>query len=171
LAANEVTSLDVLTMGVAIVGAVTGIVALVVQSIQFRSSGPRLKVDLLWAWIGPGGSGAITVPMTGKRPTPPEQGYDTLMLAVQARNTGRAATTVETAGIRRSDGMRFHHPTAPVGPSTPVRLEAESSVMFFVDPQPMLVAAEVIPATGGIAAYVMLGSGREVRSGEVLKVS
>lgn len=170
MATNEVSSLDVLTMGVAIVGAVTGIVALVVQSIHFRNSGPRLHVDLLWAWIGPGASGAITAPMTGAKPEPPERGYDTLMVAVQARNLGRAATTVETAGLRRSDGMRFHHPTSPVGPSAPVRLEAESSVLFFVDPQPMLAASEVIPSTGGIAAYVVLGSGREVRSEELLKV-
>ena len=90
----DVTALDLTTLIVAIVGAITGIVALVLQAIFFRSSGPGLRCELLWAWVHRSGRGAVTMPLAKGVAEPPDPAYVRPMFAVEVRNSGRAPATV-----------------------------------------------------------------------------
>lgn len=49
--AADVSALDLMTLVVAIIGAITGIVALVLQGIFFRNSGPGVTCMLAWARV------------------------------------------------------------------------------------------------------------------------
>src|SRR3954471_17244416 len=91
-----VTALDVLTLTIATVGALTGVVALVLQAVFFRRSGPAIRVELKWALIGDGG--AITLPVE-RMHAPVPDGYDHQRAAVEVRNTGRAAATVQEIAL------------------------------------------------------------------------
>ena len=160
---SAVTGLDLVTLAVAIVGAVSGVVALALQGLFFRNSGPRVVAGLRYAWINPAGA-AITLPIGAQITGPPQQGFTTLMLAVEARNKGRAATTVEKVSIDLPGGVAFQHTSPPVGPGVPYRLDAESSETWYLDPAGILSAAEVFKVPALVGGAITLGSGRVIRT-------
>jgi hypothetical protein len=159
-AAEEVTGLDILTLAVAIAGAITGVVALVMQNVFFRNSGPRVRCALKGAWVHRFGAGALTFPMDRGFGAPPEPEYDRPMFAVEVRNRGRAATTVDQVLIDLPDGTAFRQPAPDIGPACPHRLEAEASETWYLDPQPIITAAQVFKIPPDVRAVVVLGSGR-----------
>lgn len=165
--ADATSALDILTLVVAIAGAVTGVLALVLQGLFFRHSGPRIRPLLQWAWVDEGGAGAITLPINSPFTGPPEPGYSRLMLAVEVRNRGRAATNVERVAVDLENGITFHQPTPDVGPGFPVRLEAESSETWYLEPHAIRAAAEVSKVEPRVRAVVTLGSGRQHRTPRV----
>jgi hypothetical protein len=88
-----VTALDLLTLVIAIVGALTGVIALVWQAVTFVLTGGRARVELKMAWLGPGGAivgepGSWTL---GRSPAP---GYDSECLGVEVSNVGRLPISV-----------------------------------------------------------------------------
>src|SRR5690606_28340167 len=103
----EVTGLDLVTLTVAIVGAITGIVALVLQAIFFRNRGPRIRCELRWAWVHHSGRGALTMRLTDGIADPPDPAYGRPMFAVQVRNSGRTPATIERVAVDLPNGMTF----------------------------------------------------------------
>ena len=53
---TEPTTLDIVTLVVAIIGALTGIAALVWQAVEFSLTGARVRVTLKSAIVGPSGA-------------------------------------------------------------------------------------------------------------------
>jgi hypothetical protein len=152
---------------VAIAGAVTGVVALVLQGLFFRHSGPRIRPTLQWAWVHEAGAGAITLPINMPFTGPPQPGFNMLMLAVEVRNSSRAATSVERVAVDLENGITFHHPNPDVAPGFPVRLEAESSETSYLEPHAIRAAAEVSKVQPRVRVVVRLGSGRQHRTPRV----
>jgi hypothetical protein len=151
---------EIATLAVAIVGAVTGIVALILQAVFFRRSGPRIEANLKWAWINPAGSAwTIAVDQPLVRPPGPRA---FLRLAVHVRNRGRAAATVERVEIE-IPRLTYGDPAPEVGPGLPLRLEPETSETWYLNPIAVEVARK-LEAKPRIRAVVTLGSGTRVRS-------
>lgn len=61
-------------------------------------------------------------------------------------------------------GAAFYQPEPSVGPKCPMRLEAESSATFFVEPAAVGAALEAFKLKPVLCASVQLGSGRIIKS-------
>ena len=155
------TALDVLTLVVAILGALTGVAALVWQAVTFALSGGRVKVALKTAWLGPGGA-IIGEPGTWKPGQPPAAAYDTECFGVEVRNVGRLPVSVTGWGVK-------------VGPAElgdvqnvwnkplPHRLEVGEAVTWFVEARQVMSAADTIRPPE-LRAAASLGTGKRVVS-------
>lgn len=158
-----VMTLDMVTLAVAIIGAVTGVAALVIQGWHFRRSGAVIAVDLRVAWVKEGSHSVILTDVEGLPTEPPAPGYDKLVLAVGVRNRGRSAATIEHIGIRVPTGLEA---TMDRGTDeAPIRrVEPESSEKWFFDPLPILELVERLGEQKYVCGVAGLGSGRTVLS-------
>lgn len=159
------TTLDLITLVLAIIGTV-GTVALTVWAIaEWRLSGGRVRVTLLAAALGGGG-----VAISGKSldvwrtdPTFNQQAF-----AVEVRSTGRLPVTVEKWAILCARGSVSLLENV-WGPTLPHRLEAISSATWYLPADGVIAAqASFVKGIGTpntpIRAEVILGDGRVVRS-------
>jgi len=133
-----VTPLESITLTTAIVGAVTGSVALVWTVWQFVLAGPRVKAEILEGRMGTDGF------MRGGSAWAMSEGPPVFVLVVRARNRGRAPITVNAAGIELDGGMIVSQPPHPgIGQTLPHRLEAGTSAEWAVELDPVIAAFRV----------------------------
>lgn len=121
---SDPSTLDFVTLGIAAVGAVTGIAALGATWAQFWLAGPRLRLT---------GSTAIGFDEVGR-----------FFLSVGVHNRGRTAASVHGISLQLADGQQ-HIPLSPLmtqgharGPSFPVRLEPFTEETWLVAVEPLV---------------------------------
>lgn len=132
VAQDPVTGLDLLTLGIAVLGALTGLASLVWQAVSFVLSGGRPKVELLEAWLGTGG-GVTGVPGTWPGRRPPVPTMDQEHLAVRVSNVGRLPLSVTSWGIKIGPTELSHTPGGLWNKPLPYRLDVGEQQTWFVD--------------------------------------
>jgi hypothetical protein len=153
----NVTALDITTLVIAIVGLAAAFLSLGWQVASWWLSGPRVRAGIGYGIMtmsdGSLGPGAITV---------------------EARNVGRAETSIVSWGFRFPDGgtiVPAMNPGTWQGESLPVTLAGGHGVTWLVDP---LLVAEGKHAGGfgevELRSFVSLGSGRREVSRRAIKV-
>lgn len=151
----NVTSLEFWTLVIALVGALTGVAALVTQVWGLVLAGPRVKVTVANALVTSTGAWA---------------------LSLDASNVGRLPVTLLEMGITFRAGREWKK--APVGamprgswdgPSAAYRLPDGEAVTWVLDPGRLApgVAARGAAAVHG---YVRLATGKVIRSRNAIDV-
>jgi hypothetical protein len=153
----NVTALDITTLVIAIVGLAAAFLSLGWQVASWWLSGPRVRAGIGYGIMtmsdGSLGPGAITV---------------------EARNVGRAETSIVSWGFRFPDGgtiVPIMNPGTWQGEPLPVTLAGGHGVTWLVDPS---FVAEARRAAGfgeaELRSFVSLGSGRREVSRKAIKV-
>ncbi len=111
------TAADGITLGIACVGAFTGIIALVLNVHQFLVAGPRMRVETEPARLGPNSR------ITGGKwdshlDDDTRADHPHLAVAVHAINAGRMPTMIESWGIDIGGDMAFRARRTPAGAGT-----------------------------------------------------
>jgi hypothetical protein len=161
-AATHVSSHATIALVVAIVGLALAVASLAWQAATFVLSGSRVRVELL-----PGATGrGMLITHTAETWTPAnismlaKQGMTEEVLAVEARNVGRMAATIQKMQAKLANGVGLEPTTHPHAP-LPFRLEAGSSEKWWVQAADVRTAI----AASGLASSkvhieVSLGTGK-----------
>jgi hypothetical protein len=178
------TDLAAATFLVALLAFAFSVVSLTWQAWTFFLSGSRLRCELRRGAVNPLTRTWMTQPVASWEGVTPEmrsQGFTEERVFIIVRNEGRAPASVDGFHIVSNTGQTFGHTTTePWEEELPKRLEAESSAMWsfpgdlVTDAVAMIRAAPHIAdgVPGGVLemrAEVESGSGKKVRSAEVLK--
>jgi hypothetical protein len=153
---------EVVTLLIAVFGAVTGAASLAWSIASHVLSGGRVAVDLRGGWAGP--SNLITAPLARKTIQPDRNFVNEPVLAVQARNTGRLPVSVEGWAVKFGElslGHVDHYANDPL----PRVLNVGESATWIVPLQPLLAAYSAALETGmgaqeTLRGTVSLGSGK-----------
>jgi len=144
--ADSLTGLDIATLVVAVLGALTGIAALIAQVWHFALSGYRVRVTSSTAFLTAQSQWA---------------------LSVDVANVGRMPVTINGAGVLFGDDQRIpliHRSyNAPIdGPTFPHRLVDGDSATWVIDP---LMILDGLRREGGghrmVCAYIRLATGEK----------
>lgn len=160
---GEVADIDTgqaLVTAAAVLGAVTGSVALVQQGLLFRHSGPRIEVGLRVIWARAEDAKPFSGPLGALIESQPAEGHDRRMLAVEVRNSGRGPATVEEVTACLPSGVRLG--AEPNRWSK--RFEPESTGTWIFALSAIKVAADASQCEPVVYATVTLGSGKQVNS-------
>jgi hypothetical protein len=158
---------DVATLVIAVSGLVLSVIALAWQAVTWHLSGPRVKVELRLGAAD--GRTYSTVPATSNwrrhLQEMSRQGARSQMFAVEIVNTGRQATTVTGYKAETDTGVGTGVVAPPAHlPTLPHRLEAESSVLYYLPLQDVAEILELLKTTGQeaktVRMTVTLGSGK-----------
>jgi hypothetical protein len=140
--------MDVASFALAIFAVLLSCVSLTWQIVSWRRSGPRVAVDA-----------SQSLPMY-------DHGAGNWMVAITARNTGRAATTVTGWSLEFPTGDKLVMTNQlPWTPSLPHRLEAHSDATWFIDTDEVKqeCAQRGVHYTD-LRAVVSLASGEKVKA-------
>jgi len=163
---TEPTSLDVVTLVIAIVGLVLSVVGLALRYADYRRTGSRVKVDLKRGFAGHGGVVTYEIGITPHWDG--QFGIELPVYVVEVRNLGHGATTVASASVKLSGGAQVTQPGGTIGASPPHRLEGESAATFVIDAGLVERAGEVLAKSEGgaseLCAMVTLSTGRVITS-------
>ena len=166
------TTADAITLGIASIGAFTGIAALGITVSQFWLSGPRLRVEITAAQSGTTTGrficGTDWLDANAKM-------YPVREIVVHAINRGRMDMSIDPWGIELGAGLIFHAPLASENPSLPVRLAAGERSIFIANLDQVLaenrLASQLSPECGGkVSGVVISGDGRTTRSKKTLRI-
>ncbi len=148
------TSLDILTLSVAIIGAVTGVVALAMQAVQFGRSGPRVRIQMGAAvsWETKDGCIAVEVQNVGRLPTTLLDVGFAFRITDDERHSG---TRLESGPLL--PGGRWH------GPPLPCRIDSADALRWEVDPRVVTRMVDDEPVAA-VSAYVKMAGDRVVIS-------
>lgn len=153
---NEPTGLDYWTLAIALLGAVTGVAALVTQVWGLVLSGPRIKVSVASAFA-PGQTGWL--------------------LSLDASNVGRLPVTILELGTTFRAGGEWKKAAVgmmpsgtAVGPDIPHRLADGEASTWVLDPITLAKATEDHGVTA-VHGYVRLATGQTLRSRRKVDVS
>jgi hypothetical protein len=145
---SEVTGLDLLTLGIAVLGFVVAVASLVWQMVAWRAEGARVRVEV---------RSAFGVMMTGE--------LGDHLLAVEALNVGRAAVELvgwgfDLGGDRSIPDMR----PMPMSTPLPHTLAGGHKATFYMPAVPVRATIREQGAAGRARAFVSLGNGKRVLS-------
>ena len=161
------------TLIIAVVGLALAAASIAWQAATFVLAGSRVRVDILRGAIGRGM--LVTAPpehwTTNAIAIQASQGITQEVVAVDVRNVGRMAATVQKLTVYIEDGVGF----APTGtdPSLPFRLEASSSEKWWVDAAAVsagLVASKLSPSSK-VYIEVALGTGKTIKTKSIAWVN
>lgn len=143
------------TPTIALIALALSVLSLIWQAWSWRHNGPVVKVNV---------ANAITDAVTGE----PEH-----YVAVEAVNTGRAATTITGWGFAMPDGANVYSTRAlRISESLPCRLEPHSKATFYLEADDLRrVRAERGIAFSGMKPWVDLGSGKRVRCNKTVPLA
>lgn len=169
-ATNAVTPLDVTTLVIATIGALTGVASLVWAVTSHLLSGARVKVELLVGWAG--NAGVVTIPWSSFNPSapPPFHGIpvDFPVVGVQVRNAGRLPCSVHGWSIALDNGVALSHVPMPMNPPLPHRLDLGEEQTWFAELHTVLSMIEVSIQSNMppkvIFGATRLGDGRSISS-------
>ena len=170
----EITTLDIVTLVVAVFGALLGLAALVWNIAEFRLAGPRVKVAIKAAVI----SKAMEDAITGLEAVW-TQNFDPRIneraVAIWVRNVGRFPTSIETYRVDVAEGYAFTDTQSLVGPPVPHRLEAGEAATWYIGFDAVRAAKGAVEDTmklkdRPLRASVFLGDGRRIESEDSLTI-
>lgn len=168
--AQTTSTLDIITLVVAIVGVMLALASLVWQGAVFVLSGSRVRVNLRRGALRRDAAGAVARIAGPTNPTGSDyalihnQGFTEDVLIVDVRNVGRMAVSVEQIAAASEDGWGFARLADPENPALPHRLEPGAKETWHVEMLPFqrLVDADSRPRRAWIT--VELGTGRVVQT-------
>jgi len=172
--------MQVATLVIAVAGVTLAALSLGWQAATFVLTGGRVKVELRVGAMHGTASHMVTQSVSSGLPDPERlqaDGYTRPVVAVQVRNVGRMAVTVEDWSLFTSPGSRIAlQPVGQsIGPPLPHRLEAGATGTWAVELAPVramraaTVAALKVPEERiKIRGKVGLGDGRTVETREAL---
>lgn len=160
--ANALTALDIVTLVVALIGAITGVAALAWGVAQHRLTGARVKVALVGGWAMGGGlaSGPLD---TIRRP----DGAGDAVVGVQVRNVGRLPAVVTVWGVRAGKASCHSEAFSSFNPPLPKRIEVGEELTWYLPADMVATHARVTGQVLGnnrLSARVVLGTGEEITS-------
>jgi hypothetical protein len=118
---SEASALDIASLTLGLIGAVTGVVALLWNVVEFALAGPRIQVRLSEGRTD--GFQLITGPgLWAQNPSYTGIELPYRVVAIEVTNRGRAAVTIASAGMKFTNGTEFH-----ATDETNYRLDAHSS--------------------------------------------
>jgi hypothetical protein len=167
---DEPTTLDLLTLVVAIVGVCLAVLSLGWQAAVFFLSGSRVRLEPRRAMIrrsGPMGTMISTAPLARTDEQMDflrRQGFTEEALAVVVRNRGRLAVSVDGVSLKSSDGWGYEMINDPENKPLPYRLEAGSKQSWHI---PLEMAQDMADKNGKsfrVWMVVDLGDGRSLRT-------
>ena len=159
------TGLETTTLALALVGTVTGVLALAVQVALFSLSGSRVTVEALQARLGPGE--AVT---GGPAWEHNAENWPIKAVAVRARNRGRQAVDVTGWSVIEGKGIGLVETTrAPHNKPVPHRLEPGASETWYLiwdDVAALVATSRTVfgTETRFVRGQVQLGTGRTIAS-------
>lgn len=166
---DPVSALDIVTLVVAGIGALTGIAALAWQAATFALSGGRAKVTLKVAWLSPGGGALVGEPGTWHPGRRPAEGFDLECFGVEVVNVGRLPITVTGWGVDIGKAQ-LGYVLAAWNPPLPHRLDVGEQATWFVEAPSVAAAASALAEVVGgnpsvrLRANAKLGTGKSVTS-------
>jgi hypothetical protein len=146
---DDVTALDLWTLVIAVLAAITGIAALVSQIYSHVASGPRVKVAVANALLTSNGAWALSVDVT---------------------NVGRLPVTILEVGLILDDDhskkvpIHAMHPAMRVGPDVPSRLIDGDAVAWYVEPADVATKIVANHWRHDVRGYVRLATGKRLIS-------
>jgi hypothetical protein len=168
---NSVTGLDIATLVIAVVGAITGVGSLLWNVVSHSLTGARVRVEVLGGWTDL--TAVVAVPWPGFDPrTPPTSQFTTPVVAIRVRNVGRLPAWVTRWSLDVGDGTRLDDQVSMPG-NDPLahRLDGGEENMWLLPY--LLLDAVLVTLTGTatpvteLTASVSLGTGRSIRSRSV----
>jgi hypothetical protein len=124
------TTLDIVTLVIAIGALVISAVALTWQIVQHYLLGARVSVELLWGRLD---QGAVVVgPIKdGSLETIQRQGFQNPVFAIRGRNWGRLAVDITGYWVSIDSGVAVSATDLQINEDLPHRLRAGSRVTFY----------------------------------------
>lgn len=169
------TTADAITLGIASVGALTGVASLAISISQFWLSGARIRVKITAGWLGPNGRvghdlktwDAVDARTVGEPAV--------RVVAVTAFNRGRTAATINSWGVLVGKKMEDTRPRMPPNAPLPVELAPGESKTFVIPLEVVIgshYAASVAMGrrTDKVYGRIRLGDGRAIRSKKSLEI-
>lgn len=164
-ATDAVTALDIVTLVIAVLGAVTGIAALAWSIAAHVLSGPRPKVTLLDGWTN--GRGYASVPFRRFSTASKPEGFEMPMVGVQVNNAGRSPVQVTAIVVTNGSARYGEIGTATaMHPELPTLLGPGEQQTWWLDGVSVLTFLDLTDATT-VFAQVDLGTGGSARSDAV----
>jgi hypothetical protein len=132
-----------------------------------RQSGPIVTATLRVGWIGPGS--VLTGPLSTLKSGPVDKRFVTPSFAITVRNSGNAATKVNSVSVASDAGLSYSDTKSLAGPTPVFKLDGQSSEIVCVQLETVIAAIETFREVNGSAsrrlrAEVSLGSGATVCS-------
>lgn len=153
------------SLGTAALVAVTAFYAQLTARI-LESSGPIVVVELLHAWMQPGGQAVVTGPVDG----PLNRGafdpsFSDHFFAACVRNRGNGAVTIDSIDFDLKAMAVNWTGAPPIGPSCPHRLDPHSRETFYIDARVILDCFDALKVKKGtLRVRAVLASGDTVAS-------
>jgi hypothetical protein len=165
------TTLDILTLVVAIVGVVLAFASLVWQGATFAWSGSRVRVKLRRGAIRRELDGILRMqgplrPSADDKARLRKQGFIEEVLFVEVRNVGRMAVTVENVAATSADGLSYSKIADPANAALPHRLEPHSGQSWHIDLAPLQAVVNLHGQPREVWMTVDLGTGKTLRTKE-----
>ena len=158
------TNVQLFTLAIAILSLLISLVALTWQIVAWRLSGSVVKVDLLAGAFGNGGVASNEVSKFDFK-TFAQSGFLEPVFIVRARNVGRIPVDITHWKVTNGSGFGYTLPDYAPNPTLPTRLEAGSSVDFFLPMREVLDVFKKMSTRRRIAAKVTLATGKDRESG------
>jgi hypothetical protein len=165
---------DVVTLAVAVVGAVLGAASLAWQAATFALSGSRVRVRMHRGAISSDGSRRISAPLEVSDDTwaaMQAQGFTRDVLIVEARNVGRMPVSVERTAIAADSGFGFEWAGDPTNPALPHRLEPGAKASWHTPLEAMWGVARVTGRVHRVWMTVELGNGKVLKTKESINIA
>jgi hypothetical protein len=163
---ERAAALQALAAGVSLVAtvmllAVTAWYAVLTRGI-LRQSGPIVAASLGVGWLGAGS--VITAPLSTLKSGPIDERYTTPSFAITVRNSGNAATKINSVAVGSEAGLSVSATKPLAGPISTFTLDAHSSETVYLELETAIAAITAWGEVQGtvsrrLRAEVSLGSG------------
>lgn len=170
------STLQIVTLIVAIVAVALACASLAWQGASFVLSGSRVRVKLRRGAIRrglPGGTARIAGPLNPRLDDYEimrRQGFTDEVLIVEVRNVGRMAVSVESVSLDADDGWGFAHPGDPENATLPHRLEAGSRQSWHIALEPLQAIVDLDRKVRKAWMTVELGTGKALRTKDEVRI-
>ena len=173
--ADHFTTADAITLGIASVGAFSGLASLGITISHFWLSGPRVRVAVTAGWCYPNGrfvAGAESWNIAGS----PRFGDGLVRLVVvTATNRGRLAASITGWGLVLGKDGKYYTPNLGSDSRLPIRLEAGETRSFPTPLDDVIEAnreesTDVARVSEKVFGRVSLGDGQTMRSKHALSI-
>lgn len=175
MSVDSTSTLDFITLGLAILGVGLAALSLGWQAATFYLSGSRVRVTMHRGALRRefGATTRMTGPVTASDrdiERMREQGFDHDVVVAIVRNRGRLAVSVDGVTATSRDGWGFARLADPENPSLPFRLEPGAKETWHVDLEPLQMLADGDNESREVFMLVELGTGKVARSKESLTI-
>jgi hypothetical protein len=160
------STLDFVTLGVAIFGVSLAALSLSWQAATFFLSGSRIRVRIRHGAVR-GDQTRVSFPINASESDVAylrKQGYTKDVAVAEVRNRGRLAISVESVSIKTHDKYGFAVLEDPENPALPFRLEPGAMQTWHVPIEPVQALANMDGRPRRIGMVVEFGSGKVIET-------